>query len=330
MNIKLDKITKIDQLKEGMQNVIVLAYVTQAYTFTTKKGDKNTRLIINDKSGNISAFLKSAFHPKTGNIIHARGNVGNHNGTKTLYITQIFGTYHLDQLPSGAQQHLFPALSPEELENIKKELHNLIEGTKDPEIKKLLEAVFWGKDIPDNLKNTLSRLWYYPAANKIHHARIGGLIQHLVKSAKLAEKLAIEYPDITIRDLVVAGALLHDIGKILEQKSIPGTGWTSEGELLGHIAMGYELIVKVSEHIKIDEEKITAIKHIILSHHGEKEKGSPVIPLTPEALIVHVVEDLDSHMDSLLSSAPNQPGKGETPNAFSKRTFFYHLGRDKQ
>lgn len=328
--MNLEKIKKIDQLKEGMENVIVLVYVSQAYTFSSKKGERFSRLIINDKSGSINAFLKSPLPPRSGSIIRVRGNVGNYNGNKTFYMTEIMNTYSIDELSPEAKKHLFPSLSQEELIHIENQLKDLINRTQDNEIKSLLLGIFFGKDIPSELYSTLKRIWHYPAASKIHHARIGGLLEHSVKAARLVEKIALEYKDFVIRDIAVAGALIHDIGKILEQREIPGTGWTEEGELLGHIAMGYELLIEVSKYIPIAPEKLTALKHIVLSHHGEREKGSPVVPLTPEALIVHAIEDLESHMDSIIGSAPDEPGRGETPNAFSKRIFYYHLGRDTQ
>ncbi len=326
--MKIDKITAVANLKEGMENVILLVYVSQAYTFSSKKGERFSRLILNDQSGSINGFLKSPIPPKNGAIIRVRGNVGNYNGSKTFYLTEILNTYTVEELPPEAKEHLFPSLTSEELKNIENDLRMLIDRTSDNEIKRFLKAVFFGENLPEHLKNILGRIWYYPAASKIHHARIGGLIQHSVKAGKLVEKIAAEYKDIVIRDIAVAGALIHDIGKILEQKEIPGTGWTKEGELLGHIAMGYELLIQITQYVPMSNEKLIALKHIILSHHGEREKGSPVVPLTPEALIVHTIEDLESHMDSIIGSAPDSPGRGQTQNAFSKRVFYYHLGRD--
>jgi len=326
--VKIDKITAVANLKEGMENVILLVYVSQAYTFSSKKGERFSRLILNDQSGSINGFLKSPIPPKNGAIIRVRGNVGNYNGSKTFYLTEILNTYTVEELPPEAKEHLFPSLTSEELKNIENDLRMLIDRTSDNEIKRFLKAVFFGENLPEHLKNILGRIWYYPAASKIHHARIGGLIQHSVKAGKLVEKIAAEYKDIVIRDIAVAGALIHDIGKILEQKEIPGTGWTEEGELLGHIAMGYELLIQITQYVPMSNEKLIALKHIILSHHGEREKGSPVVPLTPEALIVHTIEDLESHMDSIIGSAPDSPGRGQTQNAFSKRVFYYHLGRD--
>ena len=328
--MSLKNIIPVEYLREGMENVILLVYVSQAYTFSSKKGERFSRLILNDQSGSINAFMKTPLPPSTGSIIKVRGNVGNYNGNKTFYMTEIIKILDIDELSPPEKEHLFPSLSESEMEKVKQTLNNLIERTSDPEIRSLLRAIFFRENLPETLRNTLKRLWNYPAASKIHHARIGGLIQHSVKAGLIVENISNEYKDFVIRDIAVAGALIHDMGKILEQKEIPGTGWTEEGELLGHIAMGYELLIEVSRYINISPDKLTALKHIILSHHGEKEKGSPVVPLTPEALIVHTVEDLESHMDSLINSAPSTPGRGETPNAFSKRIFYYQLGRDKK
>jgi 3'-5' exoribonuclease len=324
---------KIAELVEGMENIRLLAYVVQAYQFHTKKGDIATRLILQDASGKINGFSnKITTSPQAGSVILAIANVGNYNGQKTVYITEILDIKSVDELNDNQRQHLFPTLDGEIFEKLKEQLNRLITQMSDRQLAKLCRAVFFPEEyIPDpDLVRILKKIYTRPGGARIHHARIRGLFEHTVSVATITDKLADTYGPIILRDIAVAGALLHDIGKVLEQGPFPGSEWTREGELIGHIVLGIELLNRILNYIDVDEEKVLAIKHIILSHHGEKEKGSPVEPLTPEALIVSAADNLDAHLDSVLSIYPERGKKGQTQNPFSKRVFYYNLGGDDQ
>ncbi len=324
---------RIADLVEGMENIRLLAYVVQAYQFQTKKGETATRLILQDASGKINGFSnRLTIPPKAGSVILAMANVGNYNGQKTVYITEILDVKDIDELSEHQRHHLFPTLDGEIFERLKAQLNWLISKMEDKQLARLCRAVFFPEDhISDRaLVKTLKRIYTRPGGSKIHHARIRGLFEHTVSVAIITDKLADTYGPVVLRDIAVAGALLHDIGKVLEQGPFPGSEWTMEGELMGHIVLGIELLNRVLEYVQVDEEKVLAIKHIILSHHGEREKGSPVEPLTPEALIVSAADNLDAHLDSVLSIFPERGKKGQTQNPFSRRVFYYNLGGDNQ
>lgn len=139
-----------------------------------------------------------------------------------------------------------------------------------------------------------------PAAKKIHHNYSGGLLEHTLNVAKLCAQVAGNYPDLNC-DLLICGALLHDIGKLQEYELKVVPEYTVEGRLLGHIVMGSELITEQIAQMRADNIDFPAklewmLKHMILSHHGSLEFGSPVIPLFPEAFMLYMMDNLDAKM----------------------------------
>lgn len=140
------------------------------------------------------------------------------------------------------------------------------------------------------------RFMEHPAAKNVHHNYMGGLIEHVSSVTEIAAFLAGQYEGVDL-DLVIAGALLHDIGKMEELQSMPSAEYTDAGQLLGHIMIGYatvrERIHLIDGFPKLLEEKLL---HIIISHHGELEYGSPKVPVTREAMIVHYADNIDAKM----------------------------------
>ncbi|OGP32511.1 MAG: hypothetical protein A2073_03300 [Deltaproteobacteria bacterium GWC2_42_11] len=160
--------------------------------------------------------------------------------------------------------------------NLKKLLHLF---TSDPEIVKLLKLA--------------------PAAKSMHHTYIGGLIEHTLSLVKLAMDAAKHYPNIN-RDILLAGAILHDIGKIYELSFQRTFDYTDEGRLLGHITIGVEMVdKKIREISNFPKETAMLLKHIILSHHGYLEFGSPKRPKTLEAIMLYYLDDMDSKIQSM-------------------------------
>ena len=144
-----------------------------------------------------------------------------------------------------------------------------------------------------------------PAGVKLHHAYIGGLLEHTVTMMDIAERLLPFYPGID-RDTLLMGAFLHDAGKVRELSYARSFGYTDEGQLLGHIAMGVEMlteqIAKVPELTgePFPRELVIRLKHMILSHHGTLEYGSPKVPMTPEAMLLNQIDMLDTRMHMVL------------------------------
>ena len=138
-----------------------------------------------------------------------------------------------------------------------------------------------------------------PAAKSLHHAFIGGLLEHVVSLMKLCETVAPLYPQIN-RDLLLTGAFLHDIGKIYELNYQRSFSYSTKGQLLGHMIIELEMLhEKISLVPNFPPDLKVLIEHLIISHHGKYEFGSPKLPMFPEALMLHYLDDLDSKMESM-------------------------------
>jgi len=138
-----------------------------------------------------------------------------------------------------------------------------------------------------------------PAAKAIHHAYLGGLIEHVLSVCRLCRLAASHYPGIDL-DLLLAGAMLHDVGKIYELSYERSFGYTSDGQLLGHILIGVRMVEEKLARLPDFPPRLRSLlEHLILSHHGELEFGSPKVPLFPEALLLHYLDDLDSKMECM-------------------------------
>ena len=160
------------------------------------------------------------------------------------------------------------------------------------QLKLLLEAFMGDPQIAEAYRQA-------PAAKSLHHAFIGGLLEHVVSLMKLCETVAALYPQIN-RDLLLAGAFLHDIGKIYELNYQRSFSYTTRGQLLGHMIIELEMLhEKIALVPDFPAELKILIEHLIISHHGKYEFGSPKLPMFPEALMLHYLDDLDSKMESM-------------------------------
>lgn len=190
-------------------------------------------------------------------------------------------------LPEDDITNLLPKGNFNEKEYITR-LQNLIKTIRNPGLRALLETIFSGAVYDKFIMN--------PAGMRMHHAYIGGLLQHSVDVAGIAIALAEQIGNVD-KDLVVAGALLHDIGKLREISSQIGFPYTNEGRLLGHIAMSVMMVQEAAAKLKLPQARLEQLQHILLSHHGDNDKGSPVVCATKEAFIVHYADEIDAIMN---------------------------------
>lgn len=207
-----------------------------------------------------------------------------------------------DLMPEDDIRHLLPRGSFNE-EEYKRKLSNYIKAVRTPGLRALLENIFSGA--------TYEQFVINPAGMRLHHAYIGGLLQHSVDVTGIALALAEQIGDMD-KDLVIAGALLHDIGKLKEISSNIGFPYTNEGRLLGHISMSVLMVQEVAAKLKIPAARVEQLQHILLSHHGDNEKGSPVSCATKEAFIVHYADEIDSIMNQFNTH------EGKNPWEFNK------------
>jgi 3'-5' exoribonuclease len=207
-------------------------------------------------------------------------------------------------------------------------LVSLIQEMKDPHYKALAEAIL----IHDS--RIVAKLLRAPAAKSVHHAYEGGLIEHIVSVSEILLRVSqhydSQYKDLVNIDLCLLGGFLHDLCKIDELDFERATEYTTAGKLIGHLVMGVELVeAKARELGNIPEEKKLLIKHILLSHHGEYDYGSPKRPKTLEAYLVHAIDDLDSKMNAMGKFILNDTTAGEwtTLNKMYERYFYKGNGR---
>lgn len=184
------------------------------------------------------------------------------------------------------------------LEQYKEKLSSLIGKVKLPTLRSLLQRIF----------NPVfcERFYRAPAGMKMHHAYLGGLLHHTVDAAELALSMAQTIGHVDT-DLVLAGALLHDIGKVKEISSNIGFPYTTEGKLLGHISLSVMIVREAAADLKMPDSSLQQLEHIILSHHGDREKGSPMECVTREAFIVHYADEINAIMNQFDTA----DGKGQ-------------------
>ncbi|OON99594.1 MAG: phosphohydrolase [Epulopiscium sp. Nele67-Bin004] len=168
-------------------------------------------------------------------------------------------------------------------------LFALIDELQDEHLKKLLEGIFYNEA-------THKSFLLQSAGKSVHHAYLNGLLEHTISVTEIGKHLCGFYDNVN-QEIVVAGCLLHDLGKLKELSGFPTNDYTDEGQLLGHIVMGYEMVaIEIAKYPDFPTELAVILKHILVSHHGELEYGSPIRPKCIEAMIVHLADYTDSRI----------------------------------
>jgi len=185
------------------------------------------------------------------------------------------------------------------------ELRQLVAGLSDPHLRGLMQAFL---DDDEFLRHYCQA----PAAKAMHHAYLGGLLEHSLAVAALAQDISCRYPDLN-RDLLVVGALLHDVGKVAELRYERSFEYTDAGKLLGHIMLGVEMVdAKLRTLADFPAGLAMLVKHLLLSHHGQYEYGSPKRPKTLEAVILNFIDDLDSKINGVRTHIDREPDNEST------------------
>ena len=216
------------------------------------------------------------------------GTVADYKGQAQYTFNEI---YILDQVKYPPQK--FARRSPVQQEFLESTFKDLVNEISYKPLQNFVNAVFFKHNLWEQY-----RVW--PAAVSIHHAYAGGLLEHSISVARGASDMAKHYEAFKVPvniDLVIAGALLHDIGKIKAYNNIPVPQARTEGSVIEHVSLGYAMFVKFAALENLDEDLQTALGHIILSHHGRFEYGSPVLPETPEAMLVSAADEVDFELN---------------------------------
>jgi 3'-5' exoribonuclease len=205
--------------------------------------------------------------------------------------------------------------TPFQVEQLYSELRATFNSLSDPYMRAMFDVAFSDEAFVRRLKEV-------PAASGYHHNTLGGLLEHIVSLLRASEHMLLAYPRLN-RDLVLAGAFLHDIGKVEELSWEKGFSYTTRGQLLGHIAIGTLLIDRWCRDVPNFPSSLRdELFHLVLSHHGLREHGSPVLPVTPEALVVHFLDNLDGKLWSCFKAIDDAKSGDEEWSPFSK-----HIGR---
>lgn len=255
---------------------------------TASNGKEYLSIILQDVSGTIDA-KKWEVHDEDkeiiipGQVIGVKGHVAKFKMKPQIKIDSV---YSIAEGMVDSSKYVMTAPFP--IEELTKEVKNFIGMIKDPDIKAVTEGVLY-----DNWDQYIT----YPAAKSIHQAYQNGLIYHSLSVCKIGYAIACLYPDVFDTDYVIAGTLMHDIGKVQEFSGVIGTEYTRIGKLESHIHIGAMMVNQKCHELGISEEKTDLLTHIILSHHGIPEYGSAVVPHTPDAFLVHVADDTDAKAD---------------------------------
>jgi len=256
----------------------------------TKKGDPFLSITLSDRTGDIEARvwdnalqLSSLF--KEGDILDVRGQTGSYKGQIQLTLSCL-------KASEGGAPALFLESTSCDITEMMTSLKGLIKKIKDAHLRTLSERFLSDHDFLEQFKKA-------PAAKNFHHNYIGGLLEHTLSVCKMAVNVSEHYPNID-GDLLLAGAFLHDIGKIKEFKYSAWIDYSDEGRLLGHLILGVAMVdEKLAAMKKFPDETALRLKHLILSHHGEYEFGSPKRPKFLEAFALHTIDDLDAKINGI-------------------------------
>jgi len=183
----------------------------------------------------------------------------------------------------------FVPATDKDVDEMEQKLRQILRTVEDKHLIALLGAFFKDKELIAKFKEC-------PAAVQMHHAYLGGLLEHTLSLAKLAVRIEPDYPNLR-KDLLLTGVFLHDLGKIQEFSWERGFQYTNEGNLVGHLIIGVAMLEEKARGIDgFPQHLLDLLKHLILSHHGEYEFGSPRLPMTPEAIVLHYIDNLDAKM----------------------------------
>ncbi|MTD31632.1 3'-5' exoribonuclease YhaM [Planomicrobium sp. YIM 101495] len=296
----------ITQYEVG-ETVDVFLLIKQSAKGVTTTGNPFMSLVLQDKSGDIEAKLwdtkdehEKLYAAET--IVRVGGEIHNYRGKNQLRIKSI--------RPARPEENqtiadLLPSAEKSTEQLLEEVLQYLFE-MENPQLQRITRHI---------LKKYQQEFLTYPAATRNHHDYVSGLADHVASMLRLGKALCDIYPSLN-RDLLYSGIILHDIGKVFELSGPIATTYTVKGNLIGHISIMVTEIEKAAEELGIDSEEVLLLQHIVLSHHGKEEWGSPKKPMIKEAEILHYIDNIDAKM-MMLDRALGKTKPGE----FSERVF---------
>jgi len=264
---------------------------------TNRQGGLYLQMRLSDRTGSVNAMMWNAneklYHGfENGQYLQVQGTAQFYNGALQVIVN------HFDHTPaSQVDEADFMTLDVRAVDRLATRVSELLRGMQSNPLRNLAECFLMDEAF-------MARFTTAPAGIKHHHAYRGGLLDHIVSLMELATVVAPRYPEIDA-DLLLMGAFLHDVGKIRELTYERDLAYSDEGQLVGHLVIGVSLLdEKIREAGKLSgegfpDELRLRLQHMILSHHGEYEFGSPKLPMTLEAIALHFLDNLDSKMHSI-------------------------------
>ena len=286
------------------QSILSFFLVNDKEIRNTRAGKSYLRLELGDRSGAIEAVMWDQVDAVAKDI--NRGDVVKVNARVESYRNKLQLTLQQLRLAKPEEFDLADFL-PHTKEDVGKLWAQLLEyanSITNPWLKRLVDAILGDPAIAARFRRA-------PAAKVMHHAYLGGLLEHVVGLCSLAKQIAAHYPELNA-DLLMTVAILHDVGKLEELCYDPAIGYTTEGQLLGHIVMELETVSKAMDAIEgFPAHLKTVVQHLLISHHGQYEFGSPKLPMIREAMVFHYLDDMDSKMAAVRAALAADSGEEE-------------------
>jgi len=292
-DLYLVKTKRLGQTKNGASFL--------SLTLADKTGDIETRVW--DRAEELGAFFKE------GDIIEVKGKASSYRNQIQLTLTGLAPSK--EDNPS-----LFLETTPHDVSGMMKDLKEIVKGIRNANLRNLINSFLSDHSFVEKFREA-------PAAKNFHHGYIGGLLEHTLSVCRLAGYVCKQYPELD-SDLLVAGAFFHDIGKIREFSYERTVDYSDEGRLLGHLVLGVSMLEeKITGLKKFPAETALCLKHMILSHHGEYDFGSPKRPKFLEAFVLHLIDDMDAKMNGIarIMSKDNKEGIWTDFNRMFERYF---------
>src|SRR5262245_11356059 len=315
----------VNQLAER-ENVDQVFLVADKQLRANRNGNLYLQLRLTDKTGSLTGMLWNASDAMfnsvdTGNYLRVAGTTQIYNGQLQMIVTRIEPTD-----PRQIDEQDFITVSTEEIDRLAQRLAEMLRAVKNVHLRNLAECFLADEHF-------MAKFTTAPAGIKNHHAYRGGLLAHVVSLMEVCRVVGPLYPELD-GDLLLAGAFLHDAGKIDELTYDREFGYSDEGQLIGHVVMVIGTIEeKVAESERLSGEKFPAelllrLKHLVVSHHGEYEFGSPKLPMTLEAIALHLLDNLDAKLYSVAQILKEEVGAESAWTSYNQalgRKFFKGL-----
>jgi 3'-5' exoribonuclease len=285
----------IEQLSDG-ETIEEVFLVIEKQLRANRNGNLYLQLDLGDRTGSMNARLWNAGEHlfrsfEAGDFLLVKGKVQLFQGALQMILS------HLERHESEKVDLTdFLPHTDKDIGKLLERLRGYLFKLSNPHLRALAECFLMDEDLVRGLCRA-------PAGVRNHHAYVGGLLEHVVTLLDAADRLTPLYPELD-RDLLLMGVFLHDIGKVRELSFERNFGYTDEGQLIGHLVIGVEMLAEKSAQVPdltgepVPKELLLRLKHMILSHHGSYEFGSPRLPMTPEAIALHLLDNFDAKVHS--------------------------------